>query len=62
MFARRLDQYTHKGTIAKPHHWLTRLLHWTTSGLLIYGGVRNGEATGALFDEKATHTYYRRRR
>ena len=53
MFARRLGQYVRKGTLAKPHHRLTRLLHWTTSGLLIYGIARNGEVTGALFDEKA---------
>lgn len=57
MFARTLSpyarQYLHKGTTAKAHHWFTRVLHWLTGGVLIYGIVRNAEVTGALFDDKA---------
>ena len=39
-------------TTPKAHHWVTRLFHWSTAVLLIYGIVRNAEVTGALFDEQ----------
>jgi cytochrome b561 len=56
MFARTLAammaHHEYKGPYAKAHHWVTRLFHWSTAVLLIYGIVRNAEVTGALFDEQ----------
>ena len=50
--AEMVAQYEYKGTHAKAHHWVTRLFHWSTAILLIYGIVRNAEVTGALSDEQ----------
>ena len=50
--AETVAQYEYKGTHAKAHHWVTRLFHWSTAILLIYGIVRNAEVTGALSDEQ----------
>lgn len=46
----------HKGVEAAPHTWLTRWVHWTAAGLLVFAAIANGKATDALFRPAAMQT------
>lgn len=45
-----LAKMRYVGTPAARHSWVTRWVHWVAIALLIFAAVKNGDASGALFD------------